>query len=158
MIPLNFSPDYRSRRSNILATRGMVATSHPLAAQVGLDILKMGGNAADAAVAVAAMLDVVKPISTGIGRDMFALYWDAKTRKVTALNGSSRAPARSYAFPPWRRPYAASRSRVRITSTAGISRAGSASTCSVTADGSRPRTWPCTKVRGKRPSPQTIAG
>jgi gamma-glutamyltranspeptidase/glutathione hydrolase len=84
---------FRSRRSNVLATRGMVATSQPLAAQAGLEILKAGGNAADAAVATAAMLNVVEPTSTGIGGDMFALYWDAKTKQVTALNGSGRAPA-----------------------------------------------------------------
>ncbi len=93
MHPFSFSSEYRSRRSNVLATRGMVAASQPLAAQAGLDILKMGGNAADAAVAVAAMLNVVEPISTGVGGDMFALYWDAQTRTVTALNGSGRAPA-----------------------------------------------------------------
>ncbi len=82
-----------SRRSNVFARRGMVATSQPLAAQAGLDILKAGGNAADAAVATAAMLNVVEPTSTGIGGDCFALYWDATTRQVTALNGSGRAAA-----------------------------------------------------------------
>ncbi|MFQ6101953.1 MAG: gamma-glutamyltransferase family protein [Anaerolineae bacterium] len=90
---MNFDTVFRSRRSNMLATQGMVATSQPLAAQAGLDILKAGGNAADAAVATAAMLNVVEPISTGIGGDCFALYWDARTKKVTALNGSGRAPA-----------------------------------------------------------------
>lgn len=82
---------FRSRRSNVMATRGMVATSQPLAAQAGLDMLKAGGTAADAAIATAAMLNVVEPISTGIGGDCFALYWDAKTKQVTALNGSGRA-------------------------------------------------------------------
>ncbi|MBW7882424.1 MAG: gamma-glutamyltransferase family protein [Caldilineaceae bacterium] len=90
---MNIEPTYRSRRSNVLATRGMVATSQPLAAQAGLDILKAGGNAADAAVATAAMLNVVEPISTGIGGDCFALYYDAKSGEVTALNGSGRSPA-----------------------------------------------------------------
>ena len=88
---MNISAQFRSRRSNVMATRGMVATSQPLAAQAGLDILKAGGNAADAAVATAAMLNVVEPISTGIGGDCFALYWDAKEKSVTALNGSGRS-------------------------------------------------------------------
>lgn len=82
---------FRSRRSNVLARRGMVATSQPLAAQAGLGILQAGGNAADAAIATAAMLNVTEPISTGIGGDCYALYWDAKSKTVTALNGSGRA-------------------------------------------------------------------
>ena len=82
---------FRSRRPNVYATRGMVATSQPLAAQAGLDILKAGGNAADAAVATAAMLNVVEPMMTGVGGDCFALYFDAQTKQVTALNGSGRA-------------------------------------------------------------------
>ncbi|MBN1954956.1 MAG: gamma-glutamyltransferase family protein [Anaerolineae bacterium] len=82
---------FRSRRSNVLAVHGMVATSQPLAAQAGLDILTAAGTAADAAVATAAMLNVVEPTSTGIGGDCFALYWDARTKQVTALNGSGRA-------------------------------------------------------------------
>lgn len=90
---MKFDALYRSRRSNVLAMRGMVATSQPLAAQAGLEVLKAGGSAADAAIATAAMLNVVEPISTGIGGDCFALYWDAQTRTVTALNGSGRAPA-----------------------------------------------------------------
>ncbi len=84
---------FRSRRSNVLARRGMVAASQPLAAEAGLDVLRQGGNAADAAVATAAMLNVVEPMSTGVGGDCFALYWSARDHKVFALNGSGRAPA-----------------------------------------------------------------
>ncbi|MEW6718227.1 MAG: gamma-glutamyltransferase family protein [Chloroflexota bacterium] len=70
----------------------MVATSQPLAVAAGLKILASGGNAADAAVAAAAALNVTEPTSTGIGGDCFALYFEASTGKVTALNGSGRAP------------------------------------------------------------------
>ncbi len=90
---MKIDPVFRSRRSNVLGRHGMAATSQPLAVMAGIDILKTGGNAADAAIATAAMLNVVEPISTGIGGDCFALYFDAATQQVTALNGSGRAPA-----------------------------------------------------------------
>lgn len=84
---------FASHRSPVLAQRGMVASSQPLASQAGLSILMQGGNAADAAVAMAAALNVTEPTSTGIGGDCFALYYESATRRVTALNGSGRAPA-----------------------------------------------------------------
>ena len=71
----------------------MVASSQPLASQAGLAMLMAGGNAADAAVAMAAALAVTEPTSTGIGGDCFALHYEAATRQVTALNGSGRAPS-----------------------------------------------------------------
>ena len=88
MHELNFS----SRRSPVLGRRGMVATSQPLAVAAGLEILAQGGKAADAAVAIAAALNVTEPTSTGIGGDCFALYYRAETRDISALNGSGRAP------------------------------------------------------------------
>lgn len=83
---------FASRRSVVYSTRGMVASTQPLASEAGHRILKQGGNAADAAVAVAAALNVTEPCSTGIGGDMFWLHYDAQTREVRALNGSGRSP------------------------------------------------------------------
>lgn len=80
-----------SRRSVVHSTKGIVACTQPLAAKCGIDILNAGGNAADAAVAVAAGMNMTEPCSTGIGGDMFCLYYDASTGKVSALNGSGRA-------------------------------------------------------------------
>ena len=82
---------FDSRRSAIHARNGMVATSQPLAAMAGTQVLMAGGNAVDAAVATAATLAVVEPMSTGIGGDLFALVWNAKEKRVRALNGSGRA-------------------------------------------------------------------
>ncbi len=80
-------------RSATIARHGMVCTSHPLASEAGLDVLKRGGNAADAAIAANAVLGVVEPMSCGIGGDLFVLYWDAKTKKLYGLNASGRSPA-----------------------------------------------------------------
>ena len=85
--------DFHSRRSPVFATRGLVAASQPLAVAAGLEILAQGGNAADAAVATAAALNVTEPASTGLGGDCFALFYSAETGQVSALNGSGRAPA-----------------------------------------------------------------
>ncbi|MDB5386271.1 MAG: ywrD, partial [Planctomycetaceae bacterium] len=79
-------------RSPVIAKHGMVATSHPLAAQTGLDILRAGGNAIDAAIATNAMLGLVEPMSCGIGGDLYVIYWDHKTQRLYGLNASGRSP------------------------------------------------------------------
>ncbi len=90
---MNFEAySFPSRRSNIISHNGLVATSQPLAAQTGLDVLKKGGNAIDAAIATVAALCVVEPSSTGIGGDAFALIWHAKEGKLYGLNASGPAP------------------------------------------------------------------
>ena len=82
---------FPSRRSVVHSTNGIVACTQPLAAQAGQRILRAGGNAADAAVAVAAALNMTEPSSTGIGGDMFCLFYNVATKKVHALNGSGRS-------------------------------------------------------------------
>jgi len=79
-------------RSEVLATGGMVATSHPLATQIGLDILKDGGNAIDAAIAANAALGLMEPTGSGIGGDLFAIIWSAEDQKLYGLNASGRSP------------------------------------------------------------------
>lgn len=85
--------NFNSRRSNLRAVNGMVATTQPLAASAGVRALMDGGNAVDAAVTAAAVLNVVEPHSTGIGGDLFALVWSAKDKTVQALNACGRSPA-----------------------------------------------------------------
>jgi gamma-glutamyltranspeptidase / glutathione hydrolase len=82
----------RAGRSVTMASHGMVAASHPLAAQIGLDVLKNGGNAIDAAIAANAALGLMEPMSCGIGGDLYAIVWDAKTQKLYGLNASGRSP------------------------------------------------------------------
>ncbi|MCP5071053.1 MAG: gamma-glutamyltransferase [bacterium] len=79
-------------RSEVFAQHGMAATSHPLATQAALDVLKAGGTAVDAAIAANALLGVVEPTGSGIGGDLFALVWDAQAGKLIGLNGSGRSP------------------------------------------------------------------
>jgi gamma-glutamyltranspeptidase/glutathione hydrolase len=84
----------RRRRSMVLAPSAMVATSQPLAVEVGIEILRRGGSAVDAAIATNATLGVVEPMSCGLGGDVFAIVWDAATERLHGFDGCGRAPAR----------------------------------------------------------------
>jgi gamma-glutamyltranspeptidase/glutathione hydrolase len=79
-------------RSEVIATHGMAATSHPLASQIALDVLKRGGTAVDAAIAANAAIGLMEPTGNGVGGDLFAIVWDAKTQKLHGLNASGRSP------------------------------------------------------------------
>ncbi len=79
-------------RSEVIAQNGMACTSQPLATQVALDILKQGGNAMDAAIAANACLGLMEPTGSGVGGDLFAIIWDAKTQKLYGLNSSGPSP------------------------------------------------------------------
>lgn len=79
-------------RSEVIAQHGMACTSQPLATQVALDILKQGGSAVDAAIAANATLGLMEPTGSGVGGDIFAIVWDAQTKKLHGLNGSGRSP------------------------------------------------------------------
>jgi gamma-glutamyltranspeptidase/glutathione hydrolase len=83
----------QQRRSEVMARNGIVATSQPLAAQVGVDILKKGGNAIDAAVATAATLSVIEPMNVGPGGDLFLIVYIARENRLYALNASGKAPS-----------------------------------------------------------------
>lgn len=87
-----WSSQVKPGRSIVRAQHGMVASSQPLASQVGLEVLKRGGNAVDAAIAMAGVLNVTEPMMTGVGGDMFALIYWAKTGELKGLNASGRAP------------------------------------------------------------------
>ena len=79
-------------RSEVIGQNGMIATSHPFATQIGLDVLKQGGTAVDAAIAANIALGLMEPTGNGIGGDLFAIVWDAKTKKLHGLNASGPAP------------------------------------------------------------------
>ncbi len=79
-------------RSPVYSTKGLAATSHPLAAKAAIDILSIGGNAIDAAISAAAVLAVVEAHSTGVGGDLFCLYKPSSSKDIIALNASGRAP------------------------------------------------------------------
>lgn len=80
-------------RSEVIAANGMVCAAHPLAVQIGIDILKKGGSAVDAAIAVNAALGLMEPVACGIGGDLFAIVWNEKGKKLHGLNASGRCPA-----------------------------------------------------------------
>src|SRR5947209_1922668 len=82
-------------RSAVMARQGMAATSQPLATAAAIQVLQQGGNAVDAAIAANAVLGVVEPMSCGIGGDLYAIVWDAKSKKLYGLNASGRSPYRA---------------------------------------------------------------
>lgn len=84
---------FDSRRSPVLCRNGCVASSQPLASSIGVALLRQGANAAEAAIGVAAALCILEPCSTGLGGDMFCLYYDSKERSVSAINGSGCSPS-----------------------------------------------------------------
>src|SRR5882672_7742235 len=81
-----------SMRSEVIARDGMACTSQPLATQVAIDILRQGGSAVDAAIAADATLGLMEPTGAGVGGDLFAIVWDAKSQKLYGLNASGRSP------------------------------------------------------------------
>ncbi len=89
------APNPRATRSVVMGRNGMIATSQPLASAAGLRVLQQGGNAVDAAVTAAAVLSVVEPTMNGVGGDLFAIVYDARTKSIRGLNASGRAPAAS---------------------------------------------------------------
>src|SRR3979490_1594644 len=95
MVQIPAIPQSRTHaRSMVIASGGVVATSQPLASQAGAQVLARGGSAVDAAIAANAVLGVTEPMMDGIGGDLFAIYWEAKTGKLTAINASGPAPAK----------------------------------------------------------------
>jgi gamma-glutamyltranspeptidase/glutathione hydrolase len=104
-------------RSEVLARHGVVATSDPLAAQAGLDIMRRGGNAIDAAVAAGAVLDVTSQNDTGIGGDLFALVWSARDQKLYALAAAGWAPT------GWTPQFFTDRLKVRSVPNSGVNAA-----------------------------------
>ncbi|HUU64903.1 MAG TPA: gamma-glutamyltransferase family protein, partial [Dehalococcoidales bacterium] len=89
---MDFKYSFPSRRSAVMSNRGIVATSQPLATQAGVSMLLQGGNAVDAAIATAAALNVVEPMMTGLGGDVFALVYLSRSNELKGLNASGRAP------------------------------------------------------------------
>jgi gamma-glutamyltranspeptidase/glutathione hydrolase len=104
-------------RSEVLARHGVVATSDPLAAQAGLDVLRRGGNAIDAAVAAGAVLDVTSQNDTGIGGDLFAIVWSARDKKLYGLSAAGWAPA------GWTPQFFTDRLRVKSVPSSGVNAA-----------------------------------
>src|SRR6202140_2160771 len=92
-LALAFAQDRSQARSMVISQHGIVATSQTLASQAGAQVLARGGSAMDAAIAANATLGVVEPMSNGMGGDLFAIFWDAKTHKLTGINAGGWAPA-----------------------------------------------------------------